>query len=416
MRKLILLSIFLLSIVYTRAQNAKNDSTQTFYKRQPFVSFQMQEGVVLPTNDFIKSQERPTFSAVSLKYGYAATKNRWQDYAYGMPYGGVGLMFAEFFNKKELGSPFALYAFQGTTLSNLSARTKLNFEWFLGASFNWKPYDPFDNPENIALGSKTNIYVGGNIYTKFRLNHQWDIHTGIGVSHFSDGAARLPNKGLNMVSATVEFNYNFNRNPLADLIDAPAPPRVEKRIDYDFLINISSRQKKFDTLQTNLPSPYIDKNFSVFGLTFAPMIAANYKYKYGAGVDLLYDESSGAIAWRQLNSRDGKEYDRVKLGNFGDRISLGTSVRGELVMPIYSIFANLGCNIIQGNKRDKRMYQVMGVKVYLKENLFGTFGIRASNFSKAQYVYWSLGYTIQGGPLSKKHLLASLKNLPNFRL
>ena len=131
MKNLILLSFFLLSLASTQAQSAKNDTIQTFYRRQPFLSFQNQDGIVLPTNDFIKSQAQPTFSAFSVKYGYAATKSRWQDYAYGMPYSGVGLMFAEFFNKEELGSPFALYAFQGTTISNLSARTKLNFEWFL---------------------------------------------------------------------------------------------------------------------------------------------------------------------------------------------------------------------------------------------------------------------------------------------
>jgi hypothetical protein len=407
MWKAVLLIVFGLQIPQLQAINVKKDSAQVAVKSQPFLSLQTQEGTVLPTNDFIiNSKEKPTFSAVSLKYGFSATKTRWQDYAYGMPYSGVGLMFAEFFNKQELGSPFALYAFQGTTLSNLSRKTKLNFEWFLGASFNWNPYDPFDNPENIALGSKTNIYVGGNIYTNFQLNKQWDVHTGIGLSHFSDGATRLPNKGINLISATVEFRYNFNRNSIAENEQVLRPPKIDKRIDYDFLINISSRQKKFDTISTNLPSPYVDKNFSVFGVTFAPMIVKSYKYKYGAGVDFLYDESSGARAWRQINPHDGREYDRVKPGNFGERISLGISARGELEMPMYSIFANLGYNVVHGNKADKRIYQVMGVKVYLKENLFGTFGIRASRFSQAQYLYWSLGYTIPGKLFSEKHLFA----------
>lgn len=400
MRKCILLTGLLLFAYASWSQTSKKDSTQITFKRQPFITVALNGGVVLPTNDFIiQSKSTPTFSSASLKYGYAATGSRWQDYAYGMPYGGVGFMVASFFDQQALGNPFALYAFQGTTLSQLSAKTKLNFEWNLGASFNWKPYDPFDNPDNIALGSTTNVYVGANIYTRFELNPNWDLHTGVGISHFSNGASRLPNKGLNLISAFVELKYNFNKNSKYELGKTLTPPRIEPRFDYDFLVNISSRQKKFDTTGTKLPSQFIDKNFSVFGITFAPMIVKSYKYKYGAGIDLLYDESSGASAWRELNTKDGKLYDRVKLGRFGERISVGISAKGELVMPMYSIFANLGYNVIHGNKSDKRLYQVMGIKAYLKENLFGTFGIRATNFSKAQYLYWSLGYTIQGKPI-----------------
>lgn len=71
-------------------------------------------------------------------------------------------------------------------------------------------------------------------------------------------------------------------------------------------------------------------------------------------------------------------------------------------MPRISIFANFGYNLLHGNEYDYRFYQIMGVKAYLKENLFGTFGIRASRFSKAQYLYWSLGYSFDGKPFKKK--------------
>jgi hypothetical protein len=79
-----------------------------------------------------------------------------------------------------------------------------------------------------------------------------------------------------------------------------------------------------------------------------------------------------------------------------DRFSLGAGVRGELTMPRYSIFATVGWNALWGNRSDTRLYQVLGLKVYLSQDMFGTFGIRASHFSSAQYLYWSLGYTIRG--------------------
>jgi len=396
--------ILLLLVVHVAVAHKKDQKDSVAQAvRHPVISLNYQGGVVLPTNDFVSQRKtNPTFTSYSLKFAYAATGTRWQDYAYGMPYAGIGLYFANFYNDNDaLGTPFALYAFQGTTLNDFSKPFKIKFEWQLGASFNWKPYDPFDNHENIALGSSSNVYVSLNLYGSYQIAPSWDLDFGVGMSHFSNGASRLPNKGINLFSPFFEFKYNFDFKPVTNGRWSLVPPEVEPRFDYDLLVNISSRQRRFDTTGTNLPSKFVDRNFSVYGLSFAPMAVRSYKYKYGGSLDLLYDESSHAHAWREKNSLDGKYYDRVKLGNFWNRFSIGISAKGEIVLPSYSIFANFGYNLLHGNTYDKRLYQVVGVKVYLKDNLFGTFGIRAARFSQAQYLYWSLGYTFEGKSISK---------------
>lgn len=415
MRKLFFILLLFIIKSASASSSTSPDSLDKIKYQHPVLSLNYQGGIVLPTNDFVKKQENnPTFTSYSLKFGYAANGNRWQDYAYGMPYGGIGLNFINFYNDNgAFGSPFALYAFQGVTLNDYSKPLKFKFEWQLGASFNWKPYDPFTNRENIALGSSSNVYVGLSLYANYQIVPRWDIDFGIGMTHSSNGASRLPNKGINLFAPFFEFKYNFDYKPMANGKHTFIPPTVEPRLDYDLLINISSRQKRFDTTGTNLPSEYIDRNFGVYGISVAPMAVSSYKYKYGASIDFLYDESSRAKAWRAINPIDNKFYDRVELGPFWHRFSLGLSAKGEIVLPNYSIFANFGYNIIHGNDKDKRLYQVVGVKAFLKDNLFGTFGIRASKFSKAQYLYWSLGYTIQGKPLSKirKSLPAMIKDI-----
>jgi len=404
MKRLSVLLLFLFVIKIALASNGTSqDSLDKKSARNPFLSFNYQGGAVLPTNDFVtKQKNKPTYNSYSLKYGYSAAGDRWQDYAYGMPYGGVGFYFANFYNDNDaLGNPFALYAFQGTTLNDYSKALKFKFEWQLGASFNWRPYDPFTNHENIALGSSSNVFISLNLYANYQFAPHWDFDFGVSMSHFSNGASRLPNKGINLFAPFFEFNYSFDKKPVINGKHRFVPPTIEPRIDYDLLVNISSRQRRFDTTGTNLPSEYLDRNFGVYGISFAPMVVSSYKYKYGASLDFLYDESSRAKASRAVNPIDSKTYDRIELGPFWHRFSLGVSAKGELVLPNYSIFANLGYNIIHGNDKDKPLYQVAGVKVFLKDNLFGTFGIRASKFSKAQYLYWSLGYTFKGSPVSK---------------
>ncbi len=373
-------------------------------RRPSYLALNGTAGTVFGTNEFVQGNRRiPLYGSASVKYAFCSLGSDWKDIAYGMPYYGVGVYTAWFGRNDDLGRPFSLYLFQGATLSQLSRRVGLNYEWNLGMSANWKYYDPFDNPENVALGSSVNAHVGVNLYLKFYLSRRLDVHLGAGLTHFSNGSTRQPNHGMNMGGIFLEVAYNFNRDRVIEEFNPLAvPPRFVRRIDHDLLVNISVRQIDIDTTGTGLPSGYVDRKFNVYGLSYAAMYAPGYKYKYGLSFDLLYDESSGARMWRELNPADGNYYDRVKLAPFGKRLSLGISAKGEMVLPHYSIFANLGWNVLHGNKRDFRLYQVLGVKIYLKENLFGTFGIRATHFSQAQYLYWSLGYTIRGRKLGDR--------------
>ncbi len=360
-----------------------------------FLTGRFTAGKVLPTNEFVSGENATDMRSAALKFGVSSVGNRWEDIAYGMPYYGLALEMTDFGRKDDLGRPVALYLLQGATIAKLSRSLDLKYEWNLGMSTGWKSYDPFDNPDNVAIGSGTNVHVGYNAYLNWRADKGTDIRFGVGLAHNSNGAAKLPNAGINSAMVFFEAAYNFNRKTVSREYDPSLiPPPYDKHTSSEILFTISSRQTQIDTKGTNMPSKYLDKKFNVFGASYVFLVAPHYRYRYGAGVDLLYDESSGVTAKRELNPRDGKYYDRVYLGKTSERFSLGFSARGEVVLPGYSVFANLGYQAIEGNEKDSRFYQVMGVKIYLKENFFGTFGIRATRFSKASYLFWSLGYTI----------------------
>ncbi len=362
-----------------------------------FLSGKFAGGQVLRTNDFVaKDYAIDFYWSAALKFGVSSVGNRWQDIAYGMPYYGIALEIVDYGRKKDLGRPVGIYLLQGATIANLTRRLDLKYEWNLGVSTGWKGYDPFDNPYNVAIGSETNVHVGYNAYLNWYAGLGTDIWFGVGLSHNSNGATKLPNAGMNNIMLFIEAAYNFNRQTVRKEYDPSlVPPPYDKHTASELSFLITSRQVPIDTLGTNMPSHYIDKRFKVFGLNYAFMVAPHYRYRYGLSLDLLYDESSGVTAKRERNPVDGKYYDRIYLGKVRDRFSMGFSARGEIVLPGYTIFANLGVQAVHGNRLDSRWYQVVGVKIYLKENFFGTFGIRTSKFSQASYLFWSLGYTIE---------------------
>lgn len=393
-KKTICILIILFSISQTHLLYGNSaDSTKSDIKS--FIGVNLNNGFILPTNDFAKSDDISIeFASLSLKYGYQTLGNNWIDYSLGLPYLGVGVNGSYFICHDELGFPITLYLFQGATLFPITNKCSFNYEWNLGMSFNWKPYDPFDNPKNIALGSSSNIYIAFIPYLKWKISSKNDLKLGMDFSHFSNGAHKKPNKGLNLYSSFLEWDYILDDLPEhSQRKENLKKNKLDSHFDYDLLLTISSRQLEFDTTGTGLASKYVDKNFAVLGVTFSPMFVSSYRYKYGLSFDLFYDESAKAKAWRQYNPADGGTYDRIKLGPFFDRFLGGMSAKGELAMPYYSIFANLGYDFIQADQSISRFYQILGVRVNLQENLFGTFGIRSTRFSRAYCIYWSLGYT-----------------------
>lgn len=371
-------------------------------RRPIFLTLKNEAGTVFQTKDFVRGDYRiPLYSSHALKLGMMSLGNTWQDIAYGMPYYGLGLFGYTNFGRRpegyQLGNPYSVYLLQGATLLNIGRRMALNYEWNIGVAFGWTPFDPFDNPYNECIGSEVNVHVGINLYLKWMLSRTVDLHLGVDATHFSNGVSRLPNAGINMAAAYLELSVNFNRKSIEkEYNPSLIPPLYNTHFSSDFSVIASSRTSRAKIHDTNgavIPNMYIDRSFKVLGFSYAFMRNPSYRYRYGLSADLIYDEGAGVRAWREMNV-NGYEYTRIKKGTMQDRFQLGISAKGEVILPGYTIFAHLGLDYVNGNKENKRFYQIFGAKIYLKENFFGTFGIRAQHFSRAQFLFWSLGYTI----------------------
>ncbi len=390
MRRYSLLLLLLLSIGNLLAST---DSTKV--KNPTYLALAGYGGTVFPTTSFFDGEYAiPLYGSMSLKYVFGAAGDKWQQIAYGLPYYGIGVSGFEFGRNEDLGSPISIYLLQGATIAQLTRRMALNYELNLGLATNWVPYDPIDNPYNNAIGSVVNTHVGANLYLKWYLSQLFDIHLGASLFHASNGSSRQPNNGINTGSLFVEVAYNFNRKELANRYDASLiVPEFQPLYESDIQFIISSKNVKASTDDTGLPSAINDYQFNVFGVNYYLLRRSNYKYKYGLGAEFLYDGSVNATRYRQQSEIDGEWYDVTRQAPFTERLALGLSAKGEIVKPLYTVFANVGYTVIQADDSE-RFYQSIGVKVPLKENLYGTFCIRAKNFSQAQILYWSLGYII----------------------
>ncbi|MCL2412717.1 MAG: acyloxyacyl hydrolase [Bacteroidales bacterium] len=374
------------------------------FPRSSFLEVNTAFGQVFNTNDFVSTI--PGYQAFSLRFAQTSTGSRWEDFAYNMPFFGVGFYMPTFANNPGLGNPFSIYMFRGSTLRQFTNDLGLIFEIGLGLSMNWDHYDPFDNPNNMAIGSRNNVHVGMRLYLEYFLSRNFNLKFGVDLNHFSNGASRRPNGGVNLGALSLSLAYNFNPPNKGMLLRNPPllePPYVPARIDHSVQFIISSRQSRFSTYGTGLLTDFVDHSFTVLGVAYSPMIVRGFRYKWGPSIRLIYDESSRARAWREKHPIDGQLYYRVEIDpRFRNRLSLGLGFSGEISMPVASVFAKLGYNVYHRHLVDSRLYQVVGVKAYLQDNFFATFGISATQFSQAQYLYWSFGYTFSTKPRERR--------------
>lgn len=379
------------------------DSVQTV--RPTFVAVNVSGGMVLPNSKISpgSSTETPVFPAFALKYGWSTRGDRWQDYVYGMPYRGVGVYVPRFSKKDDLGDPFSAYLFQGARLKQLSPRWSLNYEINLGVSFNWQHYDVYQRPWYMALGSSTNIHLAGNVYFKWKLSQRLDLHTGVSLTHFSNGALRTPNNGLNKLSAFVEMAYNINPIEEKKMLNEGVytPPAFEKSRVHDLAFMFTTRTVKVDTVGNGLRSKYPKHRFKVAGVSYSYMFHNTRRFMWGPSIETVYDESVNAVFRGEENASTGRYTEYMKLGKFSDRFSVGLSLKGELTMPGYSIFANLGYDILHKDKIDQSFYQIYGLKVNLFKDLFATFGVRSTNLTRSRYLYLNVGYSFRQDAVAK---------------
>ena len=266
-----------------------------------------------------------------LKYSFQLRPHTVADQAYIGAYQGIGVGYFNFGNPEELGNPLAVYLFQGGRIAQFSPRISLNYEWNFGASFGWKPYDEYDNPENQIIGSKVNAYLNVNLYLKWALSPKFDLMIGATGSHFSNGNTQYPNSGLNTVDCKVGLVYNFNRraDELAQSWQRPIVPPFPRHVSYDLTLFGSWRKKAVahEGSSGQVPAP---GTYNVFGFSFAPMYNFGYKFRAGVALDGVYDHSANMK--ESYEEENGFYTPPAK-----KQMALGLSARGEFVMPYFTV-------------------------------------------------------------------------------
>jgi hypothetical protein len=128
------------------------------------------------------------------------------------------------FTGYDLGSESMGHALAGRVFFDLPTGKSRIF-WLklsIGAGWIEKPFDLEENNHNSAIGSHLNASLAVEGHFNIPLGGRWLFRPGIGIHHYSNGAMKMPNSGINLAMLRLGFQYRGGPNEIDPSVD-PAP-------------------------------------------------------------------------------------------------------------------------------------------------------------------------------------------------
>lgn len=256
-----------------------------------------QHGIHLTTgvDALEESVESNPYNTFELRVGWRGYgRKRWQQ-RQKYPTYGVGLHHVAFKPYQNiLGNPTSVFGY----LDYLFIKNR--YFWFgldvaVGAAFGFKAYDPETNPDQKAIGASLNLLFQPNLNLGFKLNKRFDIAFQAGLTHYSDGRSRTPNKGVNLLGVGFKTVYNIkpfykNKKDASHLPDRPQ--------NIKFII---PKHKNYFELMASIGAGFtgsfddFENKDDIYYAAGALSIDGAYKYghngRFGIGIDMFYDAS-----------------------------------------------------------------------------------------------------------------------------
>jgi hypothetical protein len=379
-----ILSIFLIFAPFF-ALEAKNDSTAVVHS----VSLGLRPAALTQHHGFYRGENatgRPVAAALSthLQYAFSFPASSAFGQMFPTSYQGVGVAYYTFFNHNAIGSPAAVYVFQGARITQLTEALSLDYEWNFGVSSFWKP--------NIAVGTKVNAYINAGLMLSWRPLPEWNFSAGVDFTHFSNGDTTLPNVGVNTFGVRLTASRSFGDG----LMLSPDKPFRNRLTEKSFLkrtsLDVILCCAWYEELVTHKSKDYkLDGKFGVLALHVNPLYKLTHYLSVGPSVDIQFNEGIN-LSDHVAGVNPVTDMIRFHRPPLSEQLGIGLSARVEFHAPIFSINFGVGHNVIYKGTELSGLYYILALKSFVYENLFIHTGLKICNSTSSNNLLLGLGW------------------------
>jgi hypothetical protein len=291
-----------------------------------------------------------------------------QDYL--NPEVGISVLYANLKNPEQLGSAISVFPHinfpftKGNTVG-LSLRVGA------GIAYLTKKYDRLANHKNNAIGSNLNGAVNFVLENQIFITDKLSLRNGIAFTHFSNGAYRMPNLGVNIVTLNSGLNYSFGERQQKQFLKGKVPVLNPVRISF----LATGGVKSLFVLHPKHPTFTLNSTIEKF---------VSHKSSFGIGLDVSYNRALR----EKLFILDG-----VQISNT-DLIQSGMHFSYALNVDKLSIFINKGLYLKQVDSHTGIFYHRIGVRYRINHRFITNISLK-SHFGVADYFEYGLGYNFR---------------------
>jgi Lipid A 3-O-deacylase (PagL) len=291
-------------------------------------------------------------------------RRSWQE-AYKYPVYGVTGFFGSVGNRELLGHYFGLYGFINFPFVKAKHYT-LSAKVGCGIAYGSKFYDADENILGMAVGTPFNAHISLALENRFVFGKN-SINASIDMTHFSNGAFKVPNLGLNLPYISIGYGR-----------------LVAKTIDTSFVHEPFAKYWEFGAtgiLSAKEVFPTGGKKYPVFGIN----LVGRRIFKPRVGMEVSFDViSKQAILNYQADVRKTQ----------AEIIQLGVFVGYVLPMNHFHIVTGMGVYVRDKYKPEDVVYHRIGVR-YVFDNGINLNLVLKTHFARADYVEYGIGYTFK---------------------
>lgn len=301
--------------------------------------------------------------AYEYRMGFIADGSKEWHNAFNMPSYGFGLSHG-YFNNNHLGYTTTLFGFWSFPIIR-SNNYLFSFETGFGCAYITNTYNEITNPLNRAISVNWNVDIDFSYSFEYFLTPNISSYCSLGLHHYSNGATKKPNSGINLLYPRIGIKYYPKEREIFEL---PTSKMAFLRTHYlDF--RVACGKKQIDNYEHNY--------FDAANASIAWEFDFTTRHFTGLGVDYIYDES---LKKKQslISGVKNALYQMGVFGTYGWRLG------------IFNIYDQLGFYV--WHKYDKPlMYNRLGCKLFLAEWCYLNLGLRSQG-TRAENFEVGIGY------------------------
>lgn len=330
-------------------------------------------GFIVPHKPTLAPLYRDVPTGFKLTYDVQTTGTKEWQQLYNYPKTGGSFIYLDY-GSPDLGKTYALiphYSFPFT--KNKASAAQFLFRIGLGLGYNSVIYDPVVNNKNTVLSTRLSLGATLDLVYTQSISSRVKAEASVSFLHFSNGAMKLPNSGINVLHGNLGLIYQLQRAKPEylhhDLKEIERPLGITASLSTGIHEAVTIGAGSYPFLVTSL---ILDKRIS-------------RKSRFGAGVDFFFSESL----------RREVQFDNRLDDNEGiDSKRMGVTLSYELLISKFSFLYQLGVYIYDPYGIFKPYYLRWALRHYFTPRIFSSIGVK-SHAAKAEAVEFSFGYKIK---------------------